>query len=100
MALGIGEPVRGREAPNREASARARALRRSVCTLRVRVAYMGAKFGSATTTSWPTASKHRATHSLSVEASRRMRAGARAQHLGKAAGIGTDPALKQFDPLD
>src|SRR5215475_12640644 len=53
------------------------ASRRSVFTLRVRVAYMGAKFGSATTTSWPSPSRHRATHSLSVEASRRMRAGAR-----------------------
>ena len=39
-----------------------------------RVAYIGAKFGSATTTSWPKASRHRATHSLSVEASTRIRA--------------------------
>src|SRR6266542_2881956 len=36
--------------------------------------YMGAKFGSATITSWPRPSRHRATHSLSVEASSTMRA--------------------------
>ena len=44
---------------------------------RVRVAYIGAKFGSATMTSWPRASRHRATHSthsLSVEASITIRA--------------------------
>ena len=34
----------------------------------------GRKFGSATTTWWPRASRHRATHSLSVEGSRRIRA--------------------------
>jgi hypothetical protein len=38
------------------------------------VRYIGAKFGSATTTSWPNPSKHRATHSLSVDASSRIRA--------------------------
>ena len=42
--------------------------------MRERVAYMGAKFGSATMTSWPRASRQRATHSLSVEASMRIRA--------------------------
>ena len=67
--------------------ANARASRRSVFTLRVRVAYMGAKFGSATMTAWPSASRHRATHSLSVEDSRRMRAGARPRpHRSVAAG--------------
>jgi hypothetical protein len=50
------------------------ASRRSVFTLRVRVAYIGEKFGSATMTSWPKASRHRATHSLSVEASITIRA--------------------------
>ena len=34
----------------------------------------GREFGSATITSWPNPSRRRATHSLSVEASRRMRA--------------------------
>jgi len=68
MSLGVGEPM------GRQASAKAPASRRSVLTLRVRVAYMGAKFGSATMTSWPRASRQRATHSLSVEASITMRA--------------------------
>jgi hypothetical protein len=45
--------------------------------LRLRVAYIGAKFGSATITSCPSASRHRATHSLSVEASSTIRARAR-----------------------
>ena len=40
-----------------------------LATLRVRVAYMGVQFGSATTTSWPRASRQRATHSLLVDAS-------------------------------
>ena len=39
------------------------------------MAYIGAKFGSATITSWPRLSRCCATHSLSVEASTRMRAG-------------------------
>src|SRR6266508_4736666 len=78
MALGVGEPCAGRYAPSRQASANARASRRSVFTLRVRVAYMGAKFGSATITLWPSPSRHRATHSLSVADPRRFRAGGRA----------------------
>jgi hypothetical protein len=41
----------GRYAPSRHGSAGARASRRSVFTLRVHVAYMGAKFGCATITS-------------------------------------------------
>ena len=41
----------GREEPNLHASASVRASRRSVFTLRLRVAYIAAKFGSATTTS-------------------------------------------------
>jgi hypothetical protein len=61
-----------------QASASALASRRSVLTFRVRVAYIGAKFGSAATTSWPKVSRHRATHSLSVEASSRIRARAAA----------------------
>ena len=47
----------GRYAPSLQASASVRASRRSVFTLRLRVAYMAAKFGSATTTSWPSSSK-------------------------------------------
>src|SRR5262249_32676412 len=41
------------------------------------IPYIGAKFGSATTTSWPSSSRHLATHSLSVDASRRIFACAR-----------------------
>ena len=58
----------GRYAPSSQASRRARASRRSVFTLRLRCAYIGAKFGSATITSCPRSSKHYATHSLSVGA--------------------------------
>ena len=74
MALGVGEPMR-------------RAVRPQPAGLgqRARIAPIGlelprpgrvlvAKFGSATITSWPSRSSQRATHSLSVEASRRMRA--------------------------
>jgi hypothetical protein len=43
--------------PSTQASASARASRRSVFTFRVRVACMGAKFGSATTTSCPNDSR-------------------------------------------
>jgi glycine cleavage system aminomethyltransferase T len=62
----------------------------SVLTLRERVADMGAKFGSATMTSWPRASKQRATHSLSVETSIRMRAraGSRARRRSARARCG------------
>ena len=72
VTLGIRQPGRG--ALGTQASSNARASRGSVVTLRVRVAYMGAKLGSATMTSWPSPSKQRATHSLSVEASIRIRA--------------------------
>ena len=57
VPLGVGEPMGGAVAPSRHASAIARASRRSVLTLRERVAYMGAKFGSATMTSWTRASR-------------------------------------------
>lgn len=50
---------------------------RSVLTRRLRVAYVAAKFGSATMTSSPRSSRHRATHSLSVDDSIRIRARAR-----------------------
>ena len=60
---------------------------------------MGAKFGSATTTWWPSASKHRATHSLFVEASRRMHAGSLPQQLGEAGWIGADPPFNQLAAL-
>src|SRR5216683_115209 len=43
---------------------------------RLRVAYIAAKFGSATTTSCPSCSRQRATHSLSVDASMRIFVGA------------------------
>jgi hypothetical protein len=59
----------GRYDPLRQASASARASRRSVFTRRVLIPYMGAKFGSATITSCPRSSRQRATHSLSVDAS-------------------------------
>jgi hypothetical protein len=55
---------------------RRRVLMLPTLTLRVRVAYMGAKVGSATMTSCPSASRQPATHSLSVEASTKIRAGA------------------------
>ena len=74
MPLRVGEPMRGAVRAEQTGLCSARASRRSVLTFRVRVAYIGAKFGSATTTSWPKASRHRATHSLSVEASTRIRA--------------------------
>ena len=49
-----------------------------ICRYRTPAAAAGsAKFGSATMTSWPSASRQRATHSLSVEASIRFRARAR-----------------------
>jgi len=46
----------------------------AVFTRRERAAYIGANPGSATMTSWPNDSRWRATHSLSVEASSRIRA--------------------------
>jgi len=46
----------------------------SVVVRRERLAYIGALFGSATITSCPSDSRWRATHPLSVLASRRMRA--------------------------
>src|SRR5262249_34119300 len=64
----------GRYAPSRQASASVRASRRSVFTRRLRLAYIGAKFGSATITSWPSPSTACATHSLSVDASSSTRA--------------------------
>jgi hypothetical protein len=51
VSLGIGEPMGGAVGTEQARLGQARASRRSVFTLRVRVAYMGAKFGSATMTS-------------------------------------------------
>jgi transposase InsO family protein len=50
-----------------------RARRPRQVIFRVRVAYIGPKWGSAPTTSWPRPSRQRATPSLSVEASSRIR---------------------------
>jgi hypothetical protein len=50
--------------------------RLSVFTFLLRVAYIGAKFGSAAMTPWPSPSRCCATHSLSADASTRMRAAA------------------------
>src|SRR5437867_5776129 len=74
VALGVGEPMRRVIGAEHTGLGQGPGVPRSVFTLRVRVAYIGAKFGSATTTSWPNDSRHRATHSLSVEASIRIRA--------------------------
>src|SRR5713226_6659479 len=83
----------GRYAPSLQASASVRASRRSVFTLRLRVAYMAAKFGSATTTSWPSSSRQRATHSLSVDASIRTFARGLSQHRGEPLPLRPDPPL-------
>jgi hypothetical protein len=69
-------------------------------TFRVRVTYIGARFGSATTTSWPNPSGDRATHSVSVDASSRIRRPRpAAQYLGEPPGLGADPAFAQLATL-
>src|SRR5262245_25333569 len=61
---------------------------------------MGAKFGSATMTSWPRASRPRATHSLSVEASITMRARGRvASTAAKCSGSVPDALLDHLTPF-
>ena len=75
----------------------ARASRRSVLTVRRRCAYIGAKFGSATSTAWPRRSRQRATHPLSVAASMRIRAGGRSlRSSAKRCGSCADVVLYQF----
>ncbi len=71
----------GRHAPISHASINVCASRLSVLVRRERLAYIGAQFGSATITSWPSDSRWRATHSLSVLASSRMRARGRAPNM-------------------
>jgi hypothetical protein len=61
---------------------------------------MGAKFGSAATTWWPSASRHRTTHSLFVEGFQQDR-GRRspAECFGETLGFGADPALDHLAAL-
>ena len=100
MPLGVGQAMRGAVGAQAAASARARASRRSVFTLRLRWAYMGAKFGSATMTSWPSASRHRATHSLSVDDSITICARGRApEHVGEPFRLRPDRGARSVPPL-
>src|SRR5215813_9305446 len=80
-----------RYAPRRQASANVRASRRSVFTRLLRVAYIGAKFGSATITSWPSSSRHLApTRSPSTPRSA-LGPSALSQHPCKSLSIRLDP---------
>ena len=63
----------GRYAPSLQASMSARASRRSVLIRRLRWAYIGAKLGSPTITSWPALSRQRAPLTLSGESLIRLR---------------------------
>jgi hypothetical protein len=69
-----------------------------VLTLWERGAYMGGKFGSATINSWPKASRHQTTHSLSVDASIRIRARGRAPSTAAPLGLDADAPLDDLTP--
>src|SRR6185437_4881742 len=96
-----GSAVRwaARYRPARQASHSARPSRRSVLIRRFRVAYIAAYEGAPTTTSWPSDSSRRATHSLSDDHPRRTRRGGRpAKNAVSAARLVPTVCSSSYDP--
>jgi hypothetical protein len=100
VPLGVGEPM-GRAVGTEQARLRqGPASRRSVFTLRVRVAYIGAKFGSATMTWWPSASRQRANpFAVGRGFDHNPGTGPGPEHGGEALRLGANPLLDDLTPI-